>query len=519
MVDRDSSATGVVDEAVSASEAVSVRDRHFRTDHLMSDLKGRTVRGGAVTVTAQGCKFTLMMCSNIVLARLLTPADFGLIAMVAAFTGFVILFQDLGLSIATVQRAQITHAQVSTLFWINVALSLLLTLIGISIAPAIAWLYGEPELVWITMAIACTFVFGGLAAQHTALLRRQMKFKSLAIIEVFAQGFGIALAIVLAWYGAGYWALVALLAGQWLMNAVLAWGLSGWMPSLPSRRSGVRPMLNFGANVSGFNLLTYIGRNADNVLIGAVLGASVTGLYSRAYGLLMLPLTQINTPLNSVALPALSRLQDDPARYATYYYRALKIIAYLTGPLIVLLAATATELIPLMLGEQWVGAAPIFQILAVAAIFQPILYTAGWIWLSLGRTREMFRWSMLTAPCFVASFAIGLPWGAEGVALAYAICVNALTPVALIWAYRGTHLRLGTAINTVATPYALSAMMLVTALAMRPLFAGWPLFVIVCCTGMLAVAVGGVLILTSSRMRRDIVEVMELWKVLRDRKS
>src|SRR5690606_19203223 len=173
---------------------IDSRDAYFDTEHLTKHLRRRTMRGGAITVSSQGVKFALRLGSTAVLARLLTPADFGLIAMVTVVTGFVEMFKDAGLSMATIQRERITHAQVSTLFWINVALSALIMLLIAALAPAIAWFYGEPRLLPITLALSGTMIFGGLAVQHQALLRRQMQFGRLATIEITSMAAGIAAA-------------------------------------------------------------------------------------------------------------------------------------------------------------------------------------------------------------------------------------------------------------------------------------------------------------------------------------
>jgi O-antigen/teichoic acid export membrane protein len=489
------------------------KDHHFATDHLADDLGGRSVRGGAVVFVGQASRFLLQTGSAVVLARLLTPADFGLVAMVTAVTGVIGYLKDMGLTMATVQRARVTHAQASTLFWVNLVLSTGLCGAGVAMGPLIAAFYGEPSLMPITWALSLTFFFGGVPGQHMALLRRRMRFTTLASIEVAGLAAGVAVAITAALMGAGYWALVALPITEALTQCVLAMAVSGWLPGLPRRGVGVRSMIRYGLNVSGFNVLTYIGRHADNILIGRFIGASATGLYTKAYGLLMLPLEQINGPFNSVAMPVLSRLQDDPKRYAQYYYRALNVIAYLTGPLIVLLAATSSDLVPLLLGDQWLESARIFRYLAVAAMFQPILYTAGWIWLSLDRTKEMMRWSMVTAPTFVLSFVIGLPWGPSGVALSYAVAVNALTPLGLFWAYRETELTLRDAVAVVRRPYALSLAVLVVALAGQALFADAPRVVSLVGSGGIAVLVGAAIAWSVPGMRRDVLAMRDLVKL------
>ena len=317
--------------------------RHFGTDHLLADLKGRSVRGGAVTLTSQAMKFVLQMGSTVVLARLLLPSDFGLIAMVTAVTGFVAMFKDAGLSMATVQREDITHDQVSTLFWINVALSVAVMLVVAALAPAIAAFYSEPRLLWVSLALAGTVLFGGFTVQHQALLRRQMRFKALAVVEVVSMTGGIAVAIAMALMEFGYWSLVGMVAGTAVVNAVLVWVLCDWRPGRPKRGCGVGQMVKFGGGLTGFNFLNYFTRNSDNVIVGFALGSGPLGVYSKAYNLLMLPIRQINAPVGSVMLPALSRLQDDPVRYRRAYLQALSAIAMVGMPLVVCVFVLADE--------------------------------------------------------------------------------------------------------------------------------------------------------------------------------
>ncbi|MFC1542116.1 lipopolysaccharide biosynthesis protein, partial [Candidatus Latescibacterota bacterium] len=356
-----------------------------------------------------------------VLARLLTPEDFGLIAMVAAVTGFVMMFKDMGLSMATVQRAEINHGQISTLFWINVALSLAIMLLTATLAPAIAWFYSEPRLIWITLALAGAFIFSGFTVQHQALLRRQMNFGRLAAIEITSMLVGVITAIVSALYGAGYWALVLMQLSTAIVGAITVWMVCGWRPGLPVRRSGVREMLTFGGHLTGFSFVNYFARNTDKLLIGKFWGAGPLGLYSKAYGLLMLPLSQINAPLSAVAIPALSRLQDEPERYRNYYLKAISLIAFFTMPMAMFMIVMSGELIQIVLGPQWSEASRIFLFLGIAALVQPIANTSGWLFISQGRARDMLRWGLIGGTLAIVSIIAGLPWGTVGVAGSYAI--------------------------------------------------------------------------------------------------
>jgi O-antigen/teichoic acid export membrane protein len=407
--------------------------RHFRTDHLHVDLRARSIRGGAVTLAAQAGKFAIQLLSTMVLARLLTPADFGLVAMVTVITGFVGLFKDLGLSQATVQRSHITHAQVSTLFWINVIISALLMIIITAIAPAIAWIYREPRLMWITIALAGTFIFSGLAVQHQALLRRQMKFLSLVIVDLLSVLVGITIALLMAWHGSHYWALVMQTIAQTISYCVLIWLWCDWKPTRLRKGSGVREMLGFGGDLTGFQVVNYFARNADNAMIGWRWGDRVLGLYGRAYQLLLLPLAQINNPMSGVAIPALSRLQNHPKQYRAAFIQLLEKLTLITMPAIALTIVCADWIVRLVLGAQWAEAAKIFVWLGLAALFQPLTYTTGWLFVSQGRTREQLLWGIIGSSMIVLSFVIGLRWGAIGVAIAYSLCMNFLATPVLLW--------------------------------------------------------------------------------------
>jgi PST family polysaccharide transporter len=408
----------------------------FETENLKSDLKGRSVRGGAVTMTSQAIKFLLQTGSTVVLARLLTPNDYGLIAMVTAITGFVAIFKDMGLSLVTIQKADINQSQISALFWINVAVSFVLALFLAALAPMIAWFYGEPRLTWITISLAGTFLFSGLTVQHQALLARQMLFTVIAVIEIVSIGISIITAIVLAWYGAGYWALVGLSVASALSSMILVWVFCGWRPGLPVREAGILSMVKFGGQITGFDIVNYFARNLDNILLGRFWGANVLGLYSRAYNMMMLPISQIRGPLNSVALPALSHIQDDPIRFKTYYIKLITLIAFITMPLMTFLFICADQVIYLLLGSQWLGASGIFKILCINAFVQPTMSTAGLVLISLGQSKRYLIIGTINSIIIVISFILGLPWGAIGVATAYTIATYVILVPTLWYCYR-----------------------------------------------------------------------------------
>jgi PST family polysaccharide transporter len=416
-----------------AETATPDPDRFFRTDHLRANLASRSVRGGAVTLTAQACRFVIQLGSTVVLARLLVPRDFGLIGMAAAITGFIAMFRDLGLSQATIQRDQITHADVSTLFWVNLGVSTVLALLTAALAPVLAWFYGEPKVTGIMIALGVGFIFGGVAVQHQALIDRQMRFTARSLVDVGSLALGAIAAIVAAMLGAGYWSLVV----QTLVTAVVAaigfLSLSQWRPSRPAWSPGARSMLTFGGHLTGYQVVNYFGRNIDNLLIGRVWGAVSLGLYSRAYQLLMLPIRQVNAPLAAVAMPALGRLRHETARYRDVYLRVFEKVALLTMPGVALLIGTSDWVVRVVLGPGWEGASGIFTWLGVAALLQPVANTTGWLFVTQERGRDMFRWGLLGTGISVAAIVAGLPWGALGVAAAYGVTDTLIKTPLLFW--------------------------------------------------------------------------------------
>jgi len=349
-------------------------------------------------MVSHGMKFSVSIVSTAILARLLTPQDYGLIGMVAVATNFVSMFKDLGLSFATIQRSEISNEQISTLFWVNVVLSLAILVLMILLAPGVAWFYGDARLTQITIVTSVGFLFGGLAVQHEALLKRQMRFFSLSALAFISMTFAYLVGIALAWKGAGYWALVFSQLALLAANALGVWLLCKWRPGLPRRNVGVKSMLTFGGNITGYALINYFSKNSDNVLLGRFWGPQAVGLYNKAGQLLSLPTDQINEPLAAVSIPALSRLADSPERYRSAYVRIIQKVMLLTIPGITLMMATADWLVLLVLGPQWDQTTRIFICMGVAGLFQPLANTAGWILVSQGRARDMLKWSIINAP-------------------------------------------------------------------------------------------------------------------------
>lgn len=409
------------------------RDDVFRTDHLNADLAQRSTRGGMLTLASQAIKFLISTGAMIIVARLLTPEDYGLVGMVVILIGFFWMFQYLGLPAATVRWKELSHTQVSNLFWINVALSTVIAVIVLACAPLLAWFYKEPRLTGIAAGYALVVFLTGISIQHLAILQRQMRFTALAIIDIVAVVIGLVMTIVAAWRGAGYWALVLNQLIVSLLTIVGAWSVCRWRPGLPSRDSELRSMLTFGGDLTGYHFATFFAQNSDNALIGKFWGAYQLGIYSRAYQMLLTPIGQVIMPLGSVAVPALSRLADTPERYRAAYLKIVEKIAMLTMPAVVFTIATSDWLILLLLGRQWSDASPVFMMLGIAAIVQPVAKTGTWLMVTQGRSREMLNWGIVGASIAVIAILVGLPWGAKGVAASYALSELCISTPLMFW--------------------------------------------------------------------------------------
>ena len=406
------------------SKGIDGYERHLSTDHLLTDLKGRTISGAFITIAAQGAQFFLNLAYIMVVARLLVPQEFGLVAMVTSVMSFLRIFQDAGLSTATVQRQEITHAQVSNLFWVNIALGGVTSLLVAASAPAIAWFYREPRLVSITLVLSVTFLLASSAVQHIALLNRQMRFKVIAMIDVVSMLAGYLTGVGIALLKYGYWALVFANIVQVTIKLALTWSISRWRPQLPSRNTQTWHLLSFGANITAGSLMYSLARGTDNLLIGRFFGATAVGLYSRGSILLMRPVEQLIIPLYAVLIPALSRIQEQPGRYRRTFLEVFEGIALMSFLFTGLFLALSYPLTLAMLGPKWEAAAVIFAGFTMAALAYPLTTASTWLFATQGRGKDWVLTSSIVSAVTLCSFLIGLRWGPAGVAVCYsASCV------------------------------------------------------------------------------------------------
>jgi PST family polysaccharide transporter len=425
----------------------------------VSELGRRTVAGvfwsAGSRIGQQGVQFA----ATVILARILGPTDFGLVAMIAVFSGFAVLLVDLGLAGALVQRPTIEERHRSSAFWLNVAAGLVLTGLMAACSPLIAALYGEPELLSLTLLLSVNFAIGSLTVVQTALLQRAMNFRRLAAIEVVAALVAGTAAVASAKAGLGASSLVVFTLVATGSRAAGLWLSTDWRPRFEVDRSAVRELWGFSGSLAGFSTVNYWARNADNLLVGAFVGANALGIYSRAYSTMLLPLNQVSTVVSRVMFPALSKIQDDPERVRRAYLRAVGIVALVTFPVATGLFVVSDPFIEALYGTKWAEAAPILQILCIAGLTQSVGSTVGWIYQSQGRTDWLLRWGIATSIVTIAAFAIGLHWGVRGVAIAYVVRTLLLTYFNFSIPGRLIGLRFADVVRTVAPVLAVSLAM------------------------------------------------------------
>lgn len=472
---------------------------------LSSALGGLAARGALWSAALIISRQLVNVLATVILSRLLWPKDYGIFAMPAAFTGFLAVFSELGLSGATIQRRDLTQRQLSNLFWINTALGCILFTLCLVAAPLVAGFYGRSELKLITATLGIGFLAGGVGVQPSALLIRQMKVGRLFAAEGVSQVLGALAAIVGAFLGWGYWALVlrAVLAPIFLTGILFT--VSGFRPGWPRAGQGTVALLKFGGYLAGFGAINYFARNLDNVLIGKVWGAEPLGYYTRAYFLMMLPVYLINGSLSRVILPALSVVQKDKERFGRIYRNSIQLVAIASFPLTLGMAVVAKELVQLFYGPHWATVAPILVCLSLSAMVEPICGTIPWLYISVGDTRRYFFWGLIATPLTCVSFVAGLPWGPIGVAAAYAAVSVVVLLVPGLWlAHRAAQLPLRPTLLGMMRPLLYALIMAIAAWSTRWMLmtAGVPWWMVLIGAVVVGAGVYSVLLLI---LQRDIL--------------
>jgi O-antigen/teichoic acid export membrane protein len=446
----------------------------------MKDLKEKAIRGGVARLGAQTIFFATRIGALMILARLLDPKDFGLVGMVTAFTSVFFLFRDFGLSTATIQRVDITDEQISALFWINLLVGAILTVLLSALAPMVVRFYHEPRLFWVTIALATGFVINAAGVQHSAILQRELRFTTLAIVQIIALVASTVVGIGMALLGYGYWSLVGFSLTLPLVSTIAFWMETTWLPGKPRKTVGIRPMIRFGGSVTLISLIVYVAYNLDKVLLGRIWGAEVLGIYGRSFQIISIPTDNLNSAVGEVAFAALSRLQNDPIRLRSYFLKGYSLVLALTVPMTCIIGIFPRDLVILILGSKWVAAARILQFLAPTILIFAIINPLGWLLFAMGMVKRSLRVALVLAPVVITGYSLGLHYGANGVALGFSGAMMLWVLPHIAWGVHGTPISFGDVMKVMTGPLVSGAVAVALGLGVQFLCSQWLPFFRLC---------------------------------------
>ena len=420
----------------------------------MSSLRRTASSGVRWSATSNVGRRAISLLTNIVMARILAPEDFGLVAMAALVLSFLELFRDLGTGSAIVQRQSIDDRVLSSIFWLNACFGILATMTMIACAPALGWMYQEPRVVPLLQVMAFSFVISALGIVQQGLLTRELAFNQLAKIELTSAGLAASTGIGLALYGFGVWSLVfQVLAGN-LVSTLLLWAARRWHPRCTFDRKQMRSVMGYSLNLTAANILNFVQRNADNLIIGRFLGAEALGYYDLAYRLMLYPLQGISAVIGRVMFPLLAQLQNDLERFRHIYLQIVMTIGLLAFPVMFGFLAVREPAIYFLLGERWEPVITLLLFFAPLGAIHAIATTVGGIYMARGRTRLMLAWAAVATVVVIAAFAIGLAGGIVGVAAAYTAASALLLYPGMLIPCRLIGLPLGVLVATLWRPLA-----------------------------------------------------------------
>jgi O-antigen/teichoic acid export membrane protein len=403
----------------------------------------RTFRTFGWAAFSQFGRHALQLISLVVLARLLSPQDFGVMSLATIVTGFIALFRDMGTGAALIQRQVADAALVRSLFSLNALLSGTGGLLTAAVAPAAAAFFNAPILRDVLEVLAVSMALAGLGVVPQAVMEREGRFGALARIELSGMSAGVITGIAMAFYGWGIWSLVGQSLVTTLVTTALLTVASGARPTLRPDWPLLRSVAGYSGNLAGFNVLNYFTRNADNFIIGKLLGTRELGYYALAYQIAMGPVRAFCSVVGRVLFPSLARLQDDQHALGQTYLQATAVMVSVCFPLTALLVALADVGTIALLGESWRPMGPILVVLGVAAFVWSATIMAGTLYMVTGRTDLLMRVGLATGILSTMAFWVGAQWSAVGVAIACALFMGAVSYPCLLIPFRLVGLRVG----------------------------------------------------------------------------
>ena len=383
------------------------------------NLKQKAVQGIAWSFIQRWGSQLISFSVFLLLARLLSPEDFGLIAMSGVFIAFMKVFLDQGFAAAIVQRKEVEREHLDTAFWVSIATSLLLTVLACGAAGWIADLYNEPLLTRVIQLLSINFIFKALNSVQNAILTRKLAFKTLAIRSLIGISAGGAVGIGMALGGFGVWSLIGYQLTNSIIEVPILWAVTDWRPRFRYSKQHFREMFDFGIHIIGMNGLGFLNNYADNLLIGYYLGPRALGYYTVAYRVLTVMSTLLSKTTNQVAFPTFSKLQQEPERLKRAFYQASHLTSLISVPAFLGIAVLAPQIVPTVFGEQWTPSIPVMQVLAFIGILRTVFQFNGPIMMAMGRADWRFKINIVGTTLNVLCFIAVVRWGILAVAIAF----------------------------------------------------------------------------------------------------
>lgn len=392
----------------------------------------KSVKGSVWAFTGQITQFLLQFGSMILVTRILDPRDYGIVAIAVSLNAFASVFNGNGLVSAVIQKKHISHEEQSIVYLYNCLLGLCLTLMLFIFSDVIAEFFAVGELSGVIRLMSLQMVITALGSQFYAHLIRAMNFKVVTLTEFLSTLLGVIVTLTMAYYGYAYWSLVVGYIMTSACKLILSISLTEWRPKWYGLNTSGSSLFRFGVNVTIADIVSYFSRNSDNLIVGKSIGSDQLGIYSRAYQLMMMPISQVRAPIQKVSFPAMSKLDSSSETYKNYYYNVIIIISFVSMPLAGLFFLKSDSIILLLFGERWIECSDVLQVLAIVAFLQPVASTRGIVMMSSAQTHKMMWVRSIQAICDILGFLVGLKWGILGVAYGYAISTW-LTFVPLAW--------------------------------------------------------------------------------------
>jgi len=359
---------------------------------------------------------------GIILARLLLPSEFGLLAMVMVFTGLAEIFKDLGFGAAIIQKKDISDEDLSTSFWLNIIVGVILFFIFYFTSDLIAKFYDNPIIAAITKIVAINFIISAISATHQSLVIRDLNFKLRAAFDLGSLLVSSIIGVYFAINGYGVWSLVVSLITRNILLTICYWLYVTWKPKIIFNKNSFSNLSKFGSVATLNSFLGYLSKNTDNLIIGKLLGDYSLGLYSRAYGLMLLPIRNISGGFKTAMFPILSKIQDDKIEVKRLYLKSTKLIAFISFPLMFGLSALSEPFVLFLYGDNWINMIPILKLLSLLGAISSLMTFNGTIFYSMGKPVIETKIYLVTTPILIAAFIAGIKTGGLiGVAVALII--------------------------------------------------------------------------------------------------